>query len=189
MAALAIWAAADRRRGGRRLGPRSPEIGHGHDRGWAEQPSGGAVGGPGTLGYPRGHDGGHGTLGGARSAGSTSDILALVLWLIGLVSGVVTMGGGVLHVAGMMTFRLRHLSHPPVTYLTNLFIFGGDAPQPNQPDRAKRCERSCPGPSSGGGGLLLANSASGRLALILGVFALPDVAGLYEDIRSPTKFC
>ena len=188
MAALAIWAAADRRRGGRRLGPRSPEIGHGHDRGWA-----GALRRrgrrPGHAGILLGHDGGHGTLGGARSAGSTSDILALVLWLIGLVSGVVTMGGGVLHVAGMMTFRLRHLSHPPVTYLTNLFIFGGDAPQPNQPDRAKRCERSCPGPSSGGGGLLLANSMNRRLALILGVFALLDVAGLYEDIRSPTKFC
>ncbi|MEG3620324.1 magnetosome protein MamO [Magnetovibrio sp. PR-2] len=63
-----------------------------------------------------------------RVAGFTvGDIVSLMLLavVVGVTSGMVTMGGGVLQVAGMMVIfgYGMHLIRP-VAYLTNLFIFG-----------------------------------------------------------------
>lgn len=132
-------------------------------------------------------------LGGVRIGGfHVLDILALAfLGLIaGLVSGVVTMGGGVLHVAGMMIFfgygiyLIR-----PVTYLTNLFIFGAATLRNHKsglivPETVRSL---LPWAIVGVVvGYFLANSMNERaITLILGVFALlMMLRGLYE-IYSP----
>jgi serine protease Do len=54
--------------------------------------------------------------------------LAALAMVVGIVSGMMTMGGGVLHVAGMMVFfgYGMHLIRP-VAYLTSVFIFGAAA--------------------------------------------------------------
>lgn len=159
-------------------------------------PPAAAVGGPGIMGYrPQGGmmvDTEH--LGGARIGGfHILDILALAfLGLIaGLVSGVVTMGGGVLHVAGMMIFfgygiyLIR-----PVTYLTNLFIFGAATLRNHKSGLiVPETVRSLMPWAIVGvvAGYFLANSMNARaITLILGVFALlMMLRGLYE-IYSPT---
>ncbi len=70
-------------------------------------------------------------LGVTRIAGfQLSDIFALALLGLaaGLISGMMTMGGGVLHVAGMMVLfgYGMHLIRP-VAYLTNVVVFGAAA--------------------------------------------------------------
>nr|CAX83795.1 Trypsin-like serine protease [uncultured bacterium] len=54
--------------------------------------------------------------------------LALLGLISGLASGVMSMGGGVIHVAGMMAiFGYGMFLIRPVAYLTNIFIFGAAA--------------------------------------------------------------
>ncbi|MEE8392958.1 MAG: magnetosome protein MamO [Rhodospirillales bacterium] len=95
--------------------------------------SAGAPGAPGAAGgvgsAPALFDREH--LGGVRIGGfSVGDILSLALLAVavGVISGMMTMGGGVLQVAGMMVFfgYGMHLIRP-VAYLTNLFVFGAAA--------------------------------------------------------------
>lgn len=153
-----------------------------------------AIGGQGVGYRPQGGimvDTEH--LGGVRIGGfHVLDILALAFLGLaaGLVSGVVTMGGGVLHVAGMMIFfgygiyLIR-----PVTYLTNLFIFGAAT------HRNSKAGLIVPETVRGlmpwaivgvVAGYFLANAMNERaITLLLGVFALlMMLRGLYE-IYSP----
>ena len=67
-------------------------------------------------------------LGGVRIAGySIGDIfgLAVLAVVVGITSGMMTMGGGILQVAGLMIFfGYGMYLIRPVAYLTNLFVFG-----------------------------------------------------------------
>lgn len=70
-------------------------------------------------------------LGGVRIGGYTVGHmlgLALLGLAAGIASGMMTMGGGVIHVAGMMIFfGYGMYLIRPVVYLTNLFVFGAAA--------------------------------------------------------------
>ncbi len=150
--------------------------------------SAGAPGAAGSTGIaPALFDTEH--LGGVRIGGfSVGDILGLALLavVVGIISGMMTMGGGVLQVAGMMVFfgYGMHLIRP-VAYLTNLFVFGAAARRNDRSDLIMWEVVKAVAPWAVVGvvaGYFIGNSLGDEsIAFLLGVFALlMTVKGLQE---------